>query len=173
MHGSSRHALSLLGTLMLALAACSPAAGPEETAGKRDYWDVVLELTETFEADASAVVSVVGARIPKDMAESLDGDGDGVVDREEFWTFQEEAARRPYSGPKDRSGLSIEREGGYPMNLDPEAVSVAEAGLGDDDMVLGVVIEGEARAYPVNYMNGPLNEVVNDTVGGAHVAATW
>jgi hypothetical protein len=59
------------------------------------------------------------------------------------------------------------------MNLDPEAVSVADAGLGDDDMVLGVVIEGEARAYPVNYMNGPLNEVVNDTVGGAHIAATW
>ena len=26
---------------------------------------------------------------------------------------------------------------------------------------------------PVNYMNVPLNEIVNDTLGGAHIAPTW
>jgi hypothetical protein len=163
----------LLGASVLILSACSPAPTPDGSADERDYFDVVLELVETFEANASGVVSVADARIPKEMAESLDGGGDGVVDREEFWAFQQKAARRPYRGPRDRSEISNEREGGFPMNVDPEAVSVADAGLGDDDVVLGVVIEGEARAYPVNYMNGPLNEVVNDTVGGAHIAATW
>jgi hypothetical protein len=40
-------------------------------------------------------------------------------------------------------------------------------------MILGVVIEGDARAYPVNLMWEPQNEVLNDTVGGAAITATW
>ena len=38
---------------------------------------------------------------------------------------------------------------------------------------MGVLIAGEARAYPGNYMNGPLNEVVNDNLGGEAIASTW
>ena len=97
----------------------------------------------------------------------------GSVDRAEFWAFQVEGAERPYSGPRDLSEISMERPGGFPMNVDPEIVAADEAGLGDGDIVMGVVIAGEARAYPVNYMNGPLNEVVNDTLGGAHIAPSW
>lgn len=64
-------------------------------------------------------------------------------------------------------------EEGYPLNLNPEHVSAAEAPIGDPDMVMGVVINGEARAYPVNYMGGPKNEVVNDTLGGQAIAPSW
>ena len=164
-----------VGALAFTVGACStpPQEQPETQAEERDYYDVFVELTETFGADEAATVSVADARIPEEMAERLDGNGDGSVDRDEFWAFQQKGAERPYSGPRDRSEMSMERPGGFPMNVDPEIVAAGEAGLGDGDIVMGVVIAGEARAYPVNYMNGPLNEVVNDTLGGAHIAPSW
>ncbi len=64
-------------------------------------------------------------------------------------------------------------EEGFPLNVNPEHVSAAEAPIGGGDMVMGVVINGEARAYPVNYMGGPRNEVVNDTLGGQAIAPSW
>ena len=45
--------------------------------------------------------------------------------------------------------------------------------LEDDELVLGIEINGEARAYPLNVLNGPLREIFNDTVGGRAIAATW
>jgi hypothetical protein len=43
----------------------------------------------------------------------------------------------------------------------------------DTELVIGVEIHGEARAYPLNCMNGPFREVFNDTLGGTPIAATW
>lgn len=43
----------------------------------------------------------------------------------------------------------------------------------DDEFVLGVEVNGEARAYPINVMTGPQREVFNDELGGAAIAATW
>lgn len=42
-----------------------------------------------------------------------------------------------------------------------------------DELVIGVEVGGEARAYPVNMLTGPDREILNDTLGGRHVAATW
>lgn len=42
---------------------------------------------------------------------------------------------------------------------------------GPEDEVIGVDLGGEARAYPIRYLNH--HEIVNDTVGGVPVAATW
>ncbi|MBP85530.1 MAG: hypothetical protein CMJ64_02250 [Planctomycetaceae bacterium] len=58
---------------------------------------------------------------------------------------------------------------GYQIALTGE---VADA-LNDDDLVLGVVIDGEARAYPINMMTGPEREVFNDTLAETPLAATW
>lgn len=41
------------------------------------------------------------------------------------------------------------------------------------ELVLGVVIDGEARAYPINMLTGPSREIINDTLGGRDIAATW
>lgn len=78
-------------------------------------------------------------------------------------------------GPRDFSERTSSAFGTdrYTLNLSPEHVPAADAALGDGDLVMGVVINGEARAYPVNYMNGPKNEVVNDTLGGQAIASTW
>ena len=74
---------------------------------------------------------------------------------------------------RDQSGYTNLREEGYPVKSELTVVSAEEADLGDDEMVLGVVAGGEARAYPVNLMWEPENEVLNDTVGGAALTATW
>jgi hypothetical protein len=41
----------------------------------------------------------------------------------------------------------------------------------DSDQVLGVVIGGENRAYPIPFLSW--HEIVNDTVAGVAIAATW
>ncbi len=87
--------------------------------------------------------------------------------------FGQPQERRGPSGPGDRTSFTMLREEGFPLNVNPQHVPAKEARLEDGDMVLGVVINGQARAYPVNYMNGPQNEVVNDTLGGTPIAPSW
>ena len=43
--------------------------------------------------------------------------------------------------------------------------------MGDQDLVIGVSIDGEHHAYSVPYLS--VREVVNDTVGGKPIAVTW
>lgn len=40
-----------------------------------------------------------------------------------------------------------------------------------DEMVIGVEFNGDAKAYPVEMLSR--HEIVNDTVGGIHLAVTW
>jgi len=43
----------------------------------------------------------------------------------------------------------------------------------DSELVLGVVVNGQARAYPINMLNGPKREIINDTLGDQPVVAMW
>ncbi len=45
--------------------------------------------------------------------------------------------------------------------------------VSDGELVLGVVVDGVARAYPINMLCGPRREIINDTLGGFAIAATW
>lgn len=47
----------------------------------------------------------------------------------------------------------------------------AESQYRDTDLVIGVSINGEHRAYNVAYLSG--HEIVNDVVGGKPIAVTW
>lgn len=47
----------------------------------------------------------------------------------------------------------------------------ADAFLDPEDRVLGVAIQGEATAYPIRILNW--HEIVNDTLGGVPIAATY
>ena len=51
-----------------------------------------------------------------------------------------------------------------PAADNPEVVGAEEAWLDDDDIVFGIAINGEARAYPRQIME--VREMVNDTLGG-------
>jgi len=54
-------------------------------------------------------------------------------------------------------------------------LSAAEADrkLDPHELVLGVEINGATRAYPLNMLNGPFREILNDHLGGRAIAATW
>ena len=53
------------------------------------------------------------------------------------------------------------------------AVSKVTDQVLDSELVLGLELNGEARAYPINMLTGPSREIINDTLGGVHIAATW
>ena len=55
--------------------------------------------------------------------------------------------------------------------LNPVFVTAEEAEIAGDAWVLGVVIDGQARAYSLNLLNR--HEVVNDQIGDTPFAAVW
>ena len=56
---------------------------------------------------------------------------------------------------------------------DPKIVSAKEAQISDNELVIGVEIDGQARAYPINQLTGPSREIINDELAGTAIAATW
>ena len=54
---------------------------------------------------------------------------------------------------------------------EPRFVTAENAGLNSGELVIGVELNGESKAYPI----GPLvrREMVNDTVGGVPILVTW
>ena len=60
-----------------------------------------------------------------------------------------------------------------PAILDPRFVTPerADRWMDPDEQVLGLSINGDHRAYPLNLLSR--HEIVNDTVGGVPVAVTW
>jgi len=55
--------------------------------------------------------------------------------------------------------------------FNPQFVEADEAEIADDAWVLGVEIDGQARAYSLNLLNR--HEVVNDKIGENSFAAVW
>ena len=61
---------------------------------------------------------------------------------------------------------------GIPSIDNPKFVHISEAkGLGEREPVIGLVINGDARAYPLRILMW--HEIVNDTVGGVPVTVTF
>jgi hypothetical protein len=61
-----------------------------------------------------------------------------------------------------------------PLSRPPVVTAEAAAGrLGDGEPVLGVVVDGEARAYPIKMIRFINKEVINDTVGGQPILVSW
>ena len=54
---------------------------------------------------------------------------------------------------------------------DPEFVPAAESPWGDDVLVIGLALDGEAKAYPVDTLNR--REIVVDRLAGIPVLVTW
>lgn len=62
---------------------------------------------------------------------------------------------------------------GIPALTDPVVEPAAAAGrwLRPEDRVLGVVVNGQARAYPIRILNW--HEIVNDKLGGKRIVVTY
>ena len=87
---------------------------------------------------------------------------------------------QPHDGNSRSGGTTVDLKiitilgkDGIPAILDPVFLTAQEAEINmrDGERVLGVSINGESKAYPLNLLSR--HEIVNDTVGGQPVAVTW
>jgi len=54
-----------------------------------------------------------------------------------------------------------------------QAVSKVRDSVNPSELVIGVTLGKESRAYPLNTLTGPAREILNDTLDGQPIAATW
>jgi hypothetical protein len=94
-------------------------------------------------------------------------------------TAEEESLPNPaptqevISPERDYDIITLLPRDGIPAIDNPVFLSVeeADAEYDADELVMGVVFNGDARAYSVNLLSG--HEIVNDTVGGKAISVTW
>ena len=55
----------------------------------------------------------------------------------------------------------------------PPIVPASQAGLPDDELIIGVEMNGRARAYRVSALRGPMSHVVNDVIDHSPVTVTY
>ncbi len=83
--------------------------------------------------------------------------------------------------PREQIVPAMARRDLAPAMHDPPAISLEEVELRnrgqrspylvENDLVVGVVVGGEARAYPLHVLH--VHEIINDQIGGLPVAITW
>lgn len=108
-----------------------------------------------------------GGTDPSDRDSSI-----GIVDRTgKEWDITHAVKR--YGMDKDNFNYGLGPNAITPVNF-PEILEPGEEGYPDDTAsvrIIGLDIDGEARAYPVTPLAA--HEVVNDSVGGSLVAVTY
>ena len=83
-------------------------------------------------------------------------------------------AQAPASEGSDTPPPGVEQllaRGAIAAIVEPEFVGADKAKIAPEAWVLGVEIEGQARAYSLNLLNR--HEVVNDKIGERAFAAVW
>lgn len=83
------------------------------------------------------------------------------------------AAVEPPALATDYEIVTLLPQDAIPAIFDPQFVTGEEAAshYAPDELVLGVEIDGDARAYSIPYLSG--HEIVNDVVAGQPIAVTW
>lgn len=61
----------------------------------------------------------------------------------------------------------------FPAITQPKIVESKASSVSDNELVIGVIVDGKARAYPINQLTGPRREIINDTLANTPIAATW
>lgn len=92
---------------------------------------------------------------------------DGVVARPPEDLLDPVAAGEP---PPDGFRQVLDRDDILPV-YQPRFVTTANAGWEPEELIVGVDLEGEARAYPVDFLNG--REIVVDLHRGIPTFVTW
>ena len=80
--------------------------------------------------------------------------------------------------PEDFTRIELEQllnggppKDGIPSIDTPEFDTAATTPFSRDDIVVGLVVNGEAKAYPYNILNW--HEIVNDKIGGVNVSVSY
>ena len=154
----------LLGGLLLA--ACATAATSTS---------VPAEANPDPSAPSEAPTSTVDAQ-EESTAESPTGSS--AESTQQVSPSPTEAAVEPTAAAGDEPETEYEIITLLPFDAipaidDPQFLRADEADeqYSPDDLVMGVVFDGEARAYSVSHLSR--HEIVNDTVAGRKIAVTW
>jgi len=84
---------------------------------------------------------------------------------------QEVQLARAIAAIKAEEIVSVLPADAIPALTNPTLVPADSAALDDDDPVIGVELEGEARAYSVPLLSR--HEIVNDAIRGRPIAVSW
>ena len=79
--------------------------------------------------------------------------------------------RSPTGGKLETDPIPYRAKGSKPALTKPEFRAADDVPLPDGLNVIGVVINGEAKAYPTFILNQ--HQVVNDWLGGVPIAPSW
>lgn len=137
----------LLAFALAGACAAGPEAGPkppEVTVAEPESVEATNPVADTGDASepAAPAVSAEPAAPAVDLEADYDAHSKRVVPRDTF-----------------------------PVLDEPEMAPADGADVKDDEPVIGVVCDGEARAYPVAVMGR--HELVNDVCGKTAIAASW
>ena len=69
-----------------------------------------------------------------------------------------------------RPNMILPFDGIHPV-YDPDFKTANFSPLDDDELVIGIALEGEAKAYPISVLR--FREMVNDTLGQTPILVTW
>ena len=75
------------------------------------------------------------------------------------------------AGFADADYVQLRRRDDIPPVYAPQFVPAADAALPDDAPIIGLIVNGSARAYPLGILYR--REMVNDVVGGVPVLISW
>lgn len=183
--------LGVLAFLAIAAVACGSGAAGELVSSASDpssdapsgrnapgQPEAIVQAVAPVNEDAALAVeqALSGEGVDPDALPSPDPDGDAgqriAAASEEF--DAEAFARITPGGPRNvdpsRFRQLIGRDVIVPV-YDPLVVSAAESGFSPGELVMGVALNGESRAYAVSMMRS--REIANDEVGGIPILVTW
>jgi len=147
-------------------------------------WTLVIALAALMALGACGTPD--GSRPGREaVAGAIEGESAGVVEGEAAEVMEGEAAAAATTAPLGETPshvrATVQRRPGGPHEEMDMAVHAAptdlatlaadEVDLDGDELVLGVVVEGQPVAYPVRYL--ALSEVVNDRVAETSIAPSW
>lgn len=110
---------------------------------------------------AAAVLAVSACSDPEPDP-TTEGDGSHAVGH---------GAQSPTGGKLETDPIPYRAKGSKPSIDEPEFKQASDVTLPDGLNVIGVVINGEAKAYPTFILNQ--HQVVNDWLGGVPIAPSW
>ena len=164
-------ALFLLGVAFLT--ACSAAVGYGEPSFEDDS-PSAAEINAAAERSATEIARTAAADASK---------GALVAESEEQSSIPSDGASpivpSPTSAPLTNPRVEVPDvsvnwllpwDGIRPI-YDPQFAPADEAALADDELVIGISIDGEAKAYPISVLR--FREMVNDELAGTPILVTW
>ena len=165
-------ASSLVLLIVLSMVACTSASESEV----RDRFLTTLAMSDTDQEltpspRANVTPSATSASVPATAAATPT-----AVQTPQLATSPsptDTPVPRASNRPRAHEIRIVLQKDAIPAILNPSFLSVAEAVdvYHDDELVLGVEINGEAHAYSIAWLSRV--EIVNDVVGGRKIAATW